>query len=91
MMCPDEKLILVEIIFLKILGINSNFVFCVRRRGWRVLCVRTHVYWFITFRCGIPSSQENCNLSAPVDSRVKMALRERWLMRSGILVSHSIG
>lgn len=33
MMCPDEKLILVEIILLKILGINSNFVFRVRRGG----------------------------------------------------------
>lgn len=29
MRCPDEKLILVEIAFLRIPGINSNFVFCV--------------------------------------------------------------
>lgn len=32
----------------------------------------------------VPSSQPNCNLSVPVDSPVKMAVRERWLLQSGV-------
>jgi hypothetical protein len=31
MLCPEEKLIVVEIIFLKRIGINSDFAFFIRR------------------------------------------------------------
>lgn len=75
MKCPEEKLILVDITFLNILGINSNFGFCIRRRGRQFLHVRTHVYEFVTFSCRVPPSQQNCNPSVPAGCHVTMALK----------------
>ena len=44
MKCPEGKLTLVEITFLNILCINSNFGFCIRPRGQQFLHVRTRLW-----------------------------------------------
>ena len=75
MKCPEEKLILVEITFLNILGINSNFWFCVRRRRHQFLHVRMHVYEFVTFSCSVPPSQQNWDPSVTTGCHVTMALK----------------
>lgn len=72
MMYPDEKLVLVQMPCLKLLGINSNFAFCVKWRG--VACPEwPHTCLLV---CNLPRQRsiitaKNCNLSVPADSHVK--------------------
>lgn len=94
MMCPEEKLITAEItFFLNIQALTVTLhsfrgllgVWCVHSaRPHPCLLVRDPLLW-------LPIITTNRNLSGPVDSQVKVALRERWLVWSGSLVSHSIG